>query len=95
MASSPKDSSLLARIIHILIVTGWVLLPLSHFKWLPELGTTRPLSALPFGLAFAGLLLAQLNRGAEPLSPRRAWGLLRLRLRDDPAWRILRSGGRR
>lgn len=42
--------------LNLIIQAGLVLLPYSHFKWLPELGTTRPVSSvlfvITFGLAF-------------------------------------------
>ena len=42
--------------LYLIIQAGLVLLPYSHFKWLPELGTTRPVSSvlfvITFGLAF-------------------------------------------
>ena len=50
-------------ILNLLIQTGLVLLPFSHFKWLPELGTTRPVSSvlfvLAFGLAFLSYAVKQ------------------------------------
>jgi hypothetical protein len=46
----------LKSIHNLLIQSGLVLLPFSHFKWLPELGTTRPISSILFvislGLTF-------------------------------------------
>lgn len=38
--------------INLIIQTGLVLLPYSHFKWLPELGTTRPVSSVLFVITF-------------------------------------------
>jgi hypothetical protein len=38
--------------IKFLIKAGLVFLPYSHFKWLPDLGTTRPLSSVIFVITF-------------------------------------------
>jgi hypothetical protein len=42
-----------------LIKTGLVLLPYSHFKWLPDLGTTRPMSSVLFVFVFGFAFISQ------------------------------------
>jgi hypothetical protein len=44
--------------IRVLVILGFISLPYTHFKWIPDLGTTRPISAIFFALAL-GLVLAQ------------------------------------
>lgn len=41
-----------------LVMLGFLSLPYTHFKWMPDLGTTRPVSIVFFGLAF-GLIVVQ------------------------------------
>lgn len=44
--------------IKLLVILGFITLPYTHFKWMPDLGTTRPVSAVFFALAF-GLVFLQ------------------------------------
>jgi hypothetical protein len=42
----------LNRLVKWLVMLGFLCLPYTHFNWMPDLGTTRPLSAVFFALAF-------------------------------------------
>ncbi len=73
-----------------LLMAGWLLLPYTHLRWLPNLGTTRPLSALPFALAAGLIYLAQVPWQTLRLSQPRSWVGLLQPFRDLPEWRFLR-----
>jgi hypothetical protein len=62
----------LNRAIHWLVVLGFLGLPYTHFKWMPDLGTTRPVSAVFFALAFGLVMLQAL--ATNGLSLRKWWG---------------------
>ena len=49
-------SKAIRKLIQILLMVGFLLLPFSHLRWLPNLGTTRPLSSFLFAAA-AGLII--------------------------------------
>jgi len=48
-----------------LIAVGFITLPYTHVKWIPDLGTTRPVSAFFFAAAFGLVMLRGVvaNRG--------------------------------
>lgn len=88
--NSPAFDRSKSNFIKVLIMLGWLLLPLSHLKWLPELGTTRPLSSILFVLAFAAILLTEFRRGGQPISPRGVWNFANTHLRQMAGWQFLR-----
>jgi hypothetical protein len=70
---------------------GWLLLPISHLRWLPELGTTRPLSSILFALAFIAIMLYKvLGKGMPRFSPPAIWSFLKAHLGQMPGWQFLR-----
>ena len=48
------------RVVKWLVVAGCITLPYTHFKWLPNLGNTRPLGLVFFAMAFGVLLVRQM-----------------------------------
>jgi hypothetical protein len=50
--------TVLNRPIKWLVILGFFCLPYTHLKWIPDLGTTRPISSVFFALAF-GLVVIQ------------------------------------
>ena len=54
----PHFDTLLTRPIRWLVLLGFLSLPYTHLKWMPDLGTTRPISTVFFALAF-GLVMLQ------------------------------------
>ena len=70
-----KNTARLDKAVKWLILLGFLSLPYTHLKFMPDLGTTRPLSTVFFALAFGLIVLqgAQENR----LNPRRWLGWLR------------------
>ncbi|HEY3343321.1 MAG TPA: hypothetical protein VGJ97_00235 [Anaerolineaceae bacterium] len=48
----------IATAIRVLVILGFISLPYTHLRWIPDLGTTRPVSAIFFALAF-GLVALQ------------------------------------
>ncbi len=53
-----------------LVVAGFISLPYTHLKWIPDLGTTRPVSVIFFTLAFGLIILQVLATNGLNL---RAW----------------------
>jgi hypothetical protein len=53
-----------------LVMLGFLSLPYTHFKWMPDLGATRPVSAVFFGLAFGLVVIQALPSNGLSL---RAW----------------------
>ncbi len=53
-----------------LVILGFITLPYTHFKWMPDLGQTRPLSSVFFALAFG---LVGLQALADNRLNLRAW----------------------
>ena len=47
------------RLIRMLLIAALVLLPFSHLRWLPNFGTTRPLSSVLFVLALGLIILRE------------------------------------
>jgi len=80
----------LADLTQFMMVLGWLTLPLSHLRWLPELGTTRPLSAIPFTLAFMLILITDIIRKGVHLSSLAGWEFVNEHLRRLPGWQFLR-----
>jgi hypothetical protein len=72
------------RAIQAMVVFGLVALPYTHFKWMPDLGTTRPVSSIFFALAFGLVVLQAAFSGKKTL---REW--LRWPATWD-GWQILR-----
>ncbi|MBT7600298.1 MAG: hypothetical protein HN560_04410 [Anaerolineae bacterium] len=62
---------------HSLIFLAFLLLPFSHFRWLPNLGLTRPITAVLLVFALLLLFLSKIssNRWALPAVP--GWNVLR------------------
>ena len=54
------ESSLYTGLLKGLIVLGWLTLPFTHLRWLPNFGLTRPLTAI----LFTGVLGMLVLRGA-------------------------------
>ena len=57
---NPRFEIGLNRLVKWLVVLGFFTLPYTHLKWMPNLGTTRPLSLVFFALAFGLLLIRQM-----------------------------------
>ena len=73
----------------LLIKTGLVLLPYSHFKWLPDLGTTRPVSSVLFVFAFGFAFISQVFK--EKFHPvRTIRNFYSEQLLKLPGWQALR-----
>ncbi len=60
----------LDKFIKWLVILGFITLPYTHFKWMPDLGQTRPVSAVFFALAFG---LVGLQALADNRLNLRAW----------------------
>ncbi|MBN2145768.1 MAG: hypothetical protein JW726_00210 [Anaerolineales bacterium] len=73
-----------------LLIAGWLLLPYTHLRWLPNLGTTRPISALPFALAAGLAYLARAPWQGLRLRQPRTWLNILQPFRLLPEWRFLR-----
>jgi hypothetical protein len=71
----------LSKPVRIILIGAFILLPFSHLRWLPELGTTRPISSILFVLAFGIICLEYILNGL---------GSLRLYLFNIPGWKFLR-----
>jgi hypothetical protein len=56
---NPQFDHVINRLVRWLVVLGCFTLPYTHLKWMPDLGTTRPLSLVFFALAFGALLIRQ------------------------------------
>ena len=69
-----------SKLIRIVLIAAFILLPFSHLRWLPQLGTTRPISSILFVLAFGIICLEYVVTG---------FGSLQLRLFNLPGWKIL------
>ena len=72
------------------MVLGWLTLPYSHFRWFPNLGTTRPLSAFFFTLSFILIFISKTFR--KPFHWTRLAGIdfFKEELRSLPGWKFLR-----
>jgi hypothetical protein len=68
---TPRLEPVLNRAIRWLVMAGFIGLPYTHLKWMPDLGTTRPVSAVFFALAF-GLVMLQ-GLVANGLNLRKWW----------------------
>jgi hypothetical protein len=72
------------KAIHWLILLGFLTLPYTHLKWMPDLGTTRPVTTVCFALALGLIAIKKLV--AEPF---RLSNLIRWPARWDN-WSMLR-----
>jgi hypothetical protein len=73
-----------------LMILGWLTLPYSHLKWLPDLGTTRPLSALMFGAAFALIFFSDLFQNRISFTNMVGWGFFTRSRQSLPGWKFTR-----
>ena len=78
------------QIIILLLIMGWVLLPITNFRWLPNLGTTRPLSSIFFTAAVGFYYLYNLfsNWSETNQSGFRGWKIKFINITKD--WDVLR-----
>ena len=78
------------RIIKSFLIMGWVFLPLTNFRWLPNLGTTRPLSSLFFTAAVGIYYFKNFftNRSADNQPIHHRW--IRKFIDTTMEWNILR-----
>jgi hypothetical protein len=58
---------MIPRAIQVMVVLGLVTLPYTHFKWMPDLGTTRPVSSVFFALAFGLVVIQALLTGKKSI----------------------------
>lgn len=73
-----------------LLVGGLLTLPYTHLRWLPNLGTTRPLSALPLALAAGLITLSNIPWSEFALRDPKKWGILLRPFQALPGWAFLR-----
>jgi hypothetical protein len=55
----PPQQTGMHRLIRVLLITALVLLPFSHLRWLPNFGTTRPISSVFFVLVLGLITLTE------------------------------------
>ncbi len=69
------------------------MLPLTHLKWLPDLGTTRPLSSILFALAFGLIVLSSVFQSRLTWKSLTGWEFYKNDLSQTPGWEFLRWWG--
>ena len=79
--------------IRISLIAGLVLLPFSHLRWLPNLGTTRPISSILFvfslGLIVINYFILSVHRSDFSISKLFSLRYIRLQLQVIPGWQII------
>ena len=79
------------RLIKGLIVLGWMVLPFTHFRWLPNFGTTRPLTSVLFVAVLGLLLLRAIVEHWSAIWSRNGLAFIKTGLANLPGgWRFLR-----
>ena len=85
------ESSLYTGLLKGLIVLGWLTLPFTHLRWLPNFGLTRPLTAILFTGVLGMLVLRGVVVHWAAIWKRTAPRFLIDRLAELPGgWRLLR-----
>ncbi len=85
------ESDLYIRLLKGLIMLGWLVLPFTHLRWLPNFGTTRPVTAILFVAALGLLLLRAGVVHWAAIWNRTGLSFIKACLADLPGgWRFLR-----
>ena len=79
--------------IRISLIVGLILLPFSHLRWLPNLGTTRPVSSVLFvlslGLIVLNHIIYSIHKSDFRITTLFSLRYIRLQLQTIPGWQII------
>jgi hypothetical protein len=79
--------------IRVFLITGLILLPFSHLRWLPNLGTTRPVSSILFvfslGLIVLNQIITSVHNSSFRITTLFSIRYIRLKLQTMPGWQII------
>ena len=79
--------------IRISLIAGLILLPFSHLRWLPNLGTTRPLSSILFvfslGLIVINHFLITIHKSGFRMTTLFSLRYVQAQLQTMPGWQII------